>query len=125
MEQEAFKTLAYDKIKVMLIGCASSNLGKKLAGERIVAEVGFACQLLQSVDLEGRLMTDSAAKQLLRSPQPWAHKGSRGCALVIGGSAWYYGAPLLAAEAVLRTGAGLCVGAAPAELVGTARGPGF
>ena len=31
MEQEAFKTLAYDKIKAMLIGCASSNLGKKLA----------------------------------------------------------------------------------------------
>ncbi len=91
--------------------------GKKLAGERIVAEVGFARQLLQSVDLEGRLMTDSAAKQLLRSPQPWAHKGSRGCALVIGGSAWYYGAPLLAAEAVLRTGAGLCVWAAPEELV--------
>lgn len=31
MEQEAFNTLAYDKIKAMLIGCASSNLGKKLA----------------------------------------------------------------------------------------------
>lgn len=33
MEQEAFKTLAYDKIKEMLTGCASSNLGKKLARE--------------------------------------------------------------------------------------------
>ena len=31
MEQEAFKTLAYDKIKAMLVGCASSGLGKKLA----------------------------------------------------------------------------------------------
>lgn len=31
MEQEAFKTLEYDKIKAMLIGCASSNLGKKMA----------------------------------------------------------------------------------------------
>ena len=33
MEQEAFKTLAYDKIKEMLTGCASSNLGKRLAQE--------------------------------------------------------------------------------------------
>lgn len=91
--------------------------GKGLAGERIVAELGFPRQLLENQNLDGELLSASAVRELRRSPQPWAHKGTQGCALVIGGSAWYYGAPLLAAEAALRAGAGLCLWAAPEELV--------
>ena len=42
MEQEAFKTLAYNKIKEMLTGCASSNLGKRLARELdVVLPISF------------------------------------------------------------------------------------
>ena len=62
MEQEAFKTLAYDKIKVMLIGCASSNLGKKLAGE-----------LLPSADFEevsDRLAETDEAVEIFETTAP-------------------------------------------------------
>ena len=91
--------------------------GKDLSGEIVVAELGFARRLLENENLEGEIITSSLARSWLRSPQPWAHKGSQGCALIVGGSAWYYGAPLLAAEAALRAGAGLCLWATPDRLV--------
>ncbi|MBQ7567312.1 NAD(P)H-hydrate dehydratase, partial [bacterium] len=91
--------------------------GKDLAGERIVAEVGFPRALLCGDELEGQLLTSDAVRPMLRVSLPWAHKGDKGCALVVGGSSWYYGAPLLAAEGALRAGAGLCVWAAPENLV--------
>ena len=62
MEQESFKTLAYDKIKEMLTGCASSNLGKKLARE-----------LLPSSDFEevgSRLAETDEAVMIMETAAP-------------------------------------------------------
>lgn len=53
----------------------------------------------------------------LLPPRPlYGHKGTFGRVLVVGGSRWYIGAPLLAGLAAARTGAGLVQLAAPAEL---------
>jgi ADP-dependent NAD(P)H-hydrate dehydratase / NAD(P)H-hydrate epimerase len=46
-------------------------------------------------------------KKLLRNRDSASHKGDNGRVLVIGGSADYYGAPILAARACLRAGADL------------------
>jgi len=49
-----------------------------------------------------------------------AHKGTFGHALIIGGSQHYQGAPLLAAQAAYRVGAGLVEVALPSSLVSSA-----
>jgi ADP-dependent NAD(P)H-hydrate dehydratase / NAD(P)H-hydrate epimerase len=46
-------------------------------------------------------------KKLLRKRDPLSHKGDNGRVLVIGGSADYHGAPILAGRAALRAGADL------------------
>ncbi len=91
--------------------------GCELAGERVVAELGFSRRLLEDVAEEGEILTRDKVRSWLPSPHRDAHKGSKGCALIIGGSTLYYGAPLLAAEAALRAGCGLCVWAAPSDLL--------
>ena len=91
--------------------------GRAYAGNVRVAEVGFAAPLVEDERIGGRLLSDTLAADMWRMPLPDAHKGSRGCALVLGGSPEYFGAPLLAAEAVLRAGAGLCVWGCPEGMV--------
>jgi len=49
----------------------------------------------------------SQVKKMLRGRESSSHKGDNGRLLVIGGSADYYGAPVLAARAALRAGADL------------------
>jgi len=52
-------------------------------------------------------ITLSSAKKLLKKRDPNSHKGDNGKLLIIGGSAEYYGAPILAAEGALRSGVDL------------------
>lgn len=48
-----------------------------------------------------------------------AHKGDAGRVLLIGGSTGMSGAPTLAAKAVLKVGAGLCIAALPEHIIAT------
>lgn len=52
-------------------------------------------------------ITLSTAKKLLRKREPNSHKGDNGKLLIIGGSAEYYGAPILAGLGALRAGVDL------------------
>lgn len=61
------------------------------------------------------LADDALARAFLPPRPPDGHKGTFGTALVVGGSRNYTGAPLLAAQAAYRAGAGLVNLAAPEE----------
>ena len=63
------------------------------------------------------MITDiSYVKKYLPVHKPDAHKGSRGRVLIIGGSTGFTGAVCMAAEAALKSGAGLITAAVPRSL---------
>lgn len=63
------------------------------------------------------LLTESIVRPALPRRSAFAHKSDTGTALVVGGAPAYYGAPRLAAEAALRSGAGLVCAAVPIAIV--------
>lgn len=86
MEQEAFKTLAYDKIKEMLTGCASSNLGKRLAQELLPSsDFEEVASRLAETD-EAVLIMETAAPPLggIRDISSSLHKVDLGAVLDLG-----------------------------------------
>jgi ADP-dependent NAD(P)H-hydrate dehydratase / NAD(P)H-hydrate epimerase len=100
-------TLGYPKVGLLL------SPGLDHVGRMIVADIGIPPGLDSGISLS--LATDDLARQLLPVRPVSAHKGTFGRALVIGGSREYTGAPVLAALAALRVGAGLATVAAPAS----------
>lgn len=88
--------------------------GVWFVGRLVVADIGIPHHLYESiaVELTGE---DWIAAHLPPRP-PDAHKGTFGTGLVIAGSSGMTGAAALAAEAVLRVGAGLSILAIPSSL---------
>jgi ADP-dependent NAD(P)H-hydrate dehydratase / NAD(P)H-hydrate epimerase len=85
--------------------------GAGLCGELIVADIGTDPQLAQAID---RGLADPVLIRSLLPIRPRdAHKGTFGKALIVAGSTLYTGAPVLAAEAAYRVGAGLVTLATP------------
>ena len=77
--------------------------GRMLCGEVVVAGIGIPDSVLQ--DIRPR---DSINAEIRRpTPSPAGHKYSRGHAVVVSGGPLHTGASRLAAEAALRSGAGL------------------
>ncbi len=89
--------------------------GAELVGTLVVADIGLpACLLEQLPDALGYI--DQAAARVLVPDRPaGGHKGTFGHLLVVAGSTGKSGAAALAAEAGLRTGAGLVTLASPAS----------
>ena len=85
--------------------------GAACCGELIVADIGTDPQLAQEVDRE--LADPALIRSLLPARPRAAHKGTFGKVLIISGSTLYTGAPVLAAEAAYRSGAGLVTLATP------------
>lgn len=88
--------------------------GAGLCGELIVADIGTDPQLAQEIDRE--LADPALIRSLLPARPRDAHKGTFGKALIIAGSTLYTGAPVLAAEAAYRSGAGLVTLATPRSI---------
>ncbi len=86
--------------------------GPERCGEVVIAEIG-----LPAMEPELRLCEDGDAPRPVRSRT--AHKWSSGSVLVVGGSPGIAGAPLLAARAALRFGAGSVALACPGRLAAT------
>lgn len=86
--------------------------GKAYTGEVSVVDIGIPGALLAgAIESHGgaRLTTDAAVRAWLPTRAPDAHKYSVGLALVVAGSAGLTGAPVMAATAAARAGAGAVV----------------
>ena len=86
--------------------------GPERCGKVVIADIG-----LPAMEPELRLCEDGDAPRPVRSRT--AHKWSSGSVLVVGGSPGIAGAPLLAAWAALRFGAGSVALACPGRLAAT------
>jgi ADP-dependent NAD(P)H-hydrate dehydratase / NAD(P)H-hydrate epimerase len=79
---------------------------KEYTGEVYVGDIG--------IPTEAELFTGPGdVRRVVKTRDPYSHKGDFGYVLVIGGSGVYSGAPALAAMASLRTGAGLAISGVP------------
>ena len=106
--QIAEGTLAYDY--TVTFGAIKQGLllypGKAIGGIAVVAPLGAPWQqVLGDRDITVTIDSDLAEK-LINYRIPMAHKGVNGNALIIGGSNDMIGAPILAAEAAVHSGAG-------------------
>ncbi len=81
--------------------------GPALCGHLEVANIGIPRSITDEADGSIEMITEEDAGIFFGREKPDICKFDRGHVLVIGGSADYAGAPLLAGEAALRTGAGL------------------
>jgi len=81
--------------------------GKSYTGALIVEDIGFPKELLNSEDIKLHLVQPEDIRALLPHRPEDAYKGVFGHVVVIGGSLGKTGALKMAANAVLRAGAGL------------------
>lgn len=107
-------TLSYDY--TVTFGAIKQGLllypGKAIGGTVIVAPLGAPWQQVL-INRDSTITIDSdLAKTLINYRVPMAHKGVNGNTLIVGGSSDMVGAPMLATEAAVHSGAGkvtLCV----------------
>lgn len=109
-------TVAFSTAKVGLI----TYPGAALAGEVGVADIGIPADAWASVAAP-QVWTRDEYASLIPVPRPNAHKNSRGRVLVVGGSASYPGAGILAAQGAQRCGAGYVTLGVPHPVVSTAQ----
>lgn len=101
-------TLSYDY--TVTFGAIKQGLllypGKAIGGTVIVAPLGAPWQQVL-VNRDSTITIDSdLAETLINYRVPMAHKGVNGNTLIVGGSSDMVGAPMLAAEAAVHSGAG-------------------
>lgn len=101
-------TLGLPKPGILLYPGAAS------AGEMDVAPIGIPAELLTAATIKQTLITREQASAMLPQRSPDSHKGSFGHVLMLGGSRGMSGAIFLAAQAALRSGAGLVTAGVPA-----------
>ncbi len=96
--------------------------GAEFAGEVVVADIGIPALVVEQAGVLRRLITQEQVRQWLPVRPADAHKGRFGHVLVVGGSVGLAGAPMMAAEAALRVGAGLCSVAVPQSIYAATAG---
>lgn len=84
-------------------------------GRLVVAKIGIPRHIKEQ-NPTVHVALDASIMHLLRQPSPTMHKGDSGHLLILGGSVGLTGAPILAARAGLRSGAGLVTIAGPGAL---------
>jgi hydroxyethylthiazole kinase-like uncharacterized protein yjeF len=84
-------------------------------GRLDVRSIGIP-RALREAHAPAHVLMTAGLTDLMESPGPGLHKGTAGHVLIIGGSAGLTGAPMLAAVAAMRAGAGLATIACPAGI---------
>lgn len=90
--------------------------GADYTGRLFVEDIGFPWNLINSDELRLESLDGETVSRLLPARQKDSHKGDYGHVLVVAGSKGKTGAALMAANACLRSGAGLVTLAAPESL---------
>jgi len=85
-------------------------------GEIVARPIGMPKNLLDDGNIKQNLMNTKMVRHILGVRKPYVHKGNCGRVVVVAGSKGMTGAAALAAEAALRSGAGLATLFAPASL---------
>lgn len=85
-------------------------------GNLHVVDIGIPRQISQKIASYGKTLDFTYIQGLLPKRSPAAHKGSCGKILIIGGSSGMSGAPILAAKAALKSGAGFVAAGIPAVI---------
>lgn len=109
-------TMGYPKVGMLFYP------GKAYVGELRVADLGFPKEVLEENSLGIRLLGRREAAGRLPARAPDIHKYDAGTVLLVAGSRRYTGAVMLAAEAVLRSGAGMVYAAVPESIVPIVQG---
>ncbi len=115
----AERTHCFSADHTIALGFAKPGLVSLPAAAQVgtlhVVDIGIPESLATEAGLRS-LLLDEAVLRPLSAPRPVAsHKGSFGHVLCVAGSPGKGGAALLAGQAVLRAGAGLCTVAAPPQ----------
>lgn len=87
--------------------------GYLYCGELIVVDISIPEEVIDQISIPTKLIEQDSVIHLFIPRHPEAHKGSFGHCVILGGSPGLSGAPVLAANAALRAGAGLVTVAAP------------
>ena len=85
-------------------------------GRLEVVDIGFLPRFIEEIQTDVELLVAEDVRALLPVRRRSAHKGEFGHLLVIAGSEGYTGAPVLAAHAAARAGAGLVTLAVPRSI---------
>jgi NAD(P)H-hydrate epimerase len=96
--------------------------GAAACGELVAADIGIPPHLPEIAGIPAQVMTPDDAGEMLPERPLNGHKGTFGTALIAAGSYRYWGAPMLAAKAAYRTGAGLVALAVPEAIRPTIAG---
>ena len=108
-------TLTYDY--TVTFGAIKQGLllypGKAIGGTAVVAPLGAPWQQVLGECVRTITIDSDLAEKIINYRTPMAHKGVNGNTLIIGGSNDMIGAPILAAEAAVHSGAGKVTLAVP------------
>lgn len=108
-------TLTYDY--TVTFGAIKQGLllypGKAIGGTAVVAPLGAPWQQVLGERVRTITIDSDLAEKIINYRTPMAHKGVNGNTLIIGGSNDMIGAPILAAEAAVHSGAGKVTLAVP------------
>jgi len=90
--------------------------GRECSGEVIVADIGIPPQVIRKQNIKQHIVEEDDVRVYLPRLNPADHKGKAGHVFILAGSPGMTGASALAAEAAMRSGAGLTVVGIPRSL---------
>jgi NAD(P)H-hydrate epimerase len=90
-----------------------TSTGLACCGRMRCVDIGVPSALVAAAESHGEAIYAADTVRLLSRRPADSHKGTFGHVLVVGGSSWYVGAPVLSGTAALRSGCGLSTVAMP------------
>jgi NAD(P)H-hydrate epimerase len=100
---KADKTVTFALIKQGLL----LYPGQKYTGKLICKDIGIPAQIINSMDIKTKIITEQECMELVPKRMPRSHKGTYGKLMVVAGSNEMTGAPILTCKAAYKTGVGL------------------